>query len=201
MAKNKFLSQAKVHLIKAYGEEKGTKIADASIVRFAELCVENSDEPKAMYAHTHVKIYPCIAVLDSIIKSGIDRDKALEFMFAFIRFRSEAAAKLVKKFMKIPFVYKKVPVMFGNMTKKKFGAKQRFDAVFYEVSDKKMHFDMTKCPYKDICTKYGYSEITTAFCRGDDIIYGGMHPNLIWGRTKTLGDGDSMCNFLLTVKD
>ncbi len=201
MAKNQFLSQARTHLIKVYGQGIGEKISDASIVRFSELCKENEYEPQAMHPHTHVKIYPCIAVLDAQIRNGISREDALAFMFSFIKLRSDSAAKIVKKFMKIPFVYKKMPVMFGNMTKKKFGKKQNFDAVFHEISSKKMHFDMTKCPYSDICTKYGYPEITKAFCRGDDIIYGDMHPKLVWGRTKTIGDGDDVCNFLLTVEE
>ncbi len=199
MAKNRFLEQAKEHLIRFYGKEKGLKIAGASFARFDELCSENKDEAKAMRPHTHVKIYPCIALLDAQIKNGISRDKALEFNFAFIKWRSEVAANMVKKLMKIPFVYKKVPMMFGNMTKKNFGTRQNFAATFHELSSREMHFDMTKCPYSDICTKYGYPEITKAFCRGDDIVYGDMHPKIVWGRTKTIGDGDKVCNFKLTV--
>ncbi len=199
MAKNQFLKQAKNCLIKTYGQEKGAKIANASLEKFANLCKENINEPKEMHPHTHAKIYPCIAVLDAQIQNGISREKALEFMFAFIKHRSETMALMIKKFLKVPFVYKKMPVFFINMTKKNFGKKQNFDAVFHEISNKEMRFDMTKCPYSEICTAYGYPEITKAFCRGDDIVYGNMHSKLVWGRTKTIGDGDSVCNFKLTV--
>ncbi len=201
MAKNKFLAQAREHLVRVYGDVRGDKIADAAQVRFEELCKENSDHPKAMHPHTHAKIFPCISVIDAQIQDGIERAAALEFMFKFIEFRSYRAAKIVQKAMKLPLIHKKMPKLFGNMTKKTFGTRQRFDAVFYEISNSKMHFDMTKCPYYDNCVKYGYPEITTAFCRGDDIIYGNMHPKLVWGRTKTLGDGDDVCNFMLTLKE
>ncbi len=201
MAKNQFLAQAKIHLIKQYGEQKGEAISTSAKKRFDELCAKNITEPKAMHAHTHVKIYPCISVIDAQISHGISREAALDFMFSFIEFRSNYASNIVRKIMKIPFIYKKMPKMFGNMTKKKFGIKQNFDAVFYEISNNKMHFDMTKCPYSEICKKYGYPEITKAFCRGDDIIYGNMHPKLAWGRTKTIGDGDDVCNFMLTIID
>ncbi len=199
MKKNIFLSQAKQSLIKFYGETLGNAIAETSSDRFNELCVENSDEPTAMYPHTRVKIYPCIAVLDAQISHGIEREQALAFMFRFIEWRSYRGAKFVSKILKIPGIYKKVPVFFGNMTKKKFGVKQNFDAVFHEISDREMRFDMTKCPYSDICTKYDYPEITKAFCKGDDIVYGNMHPKLVWGRTKTIGDGDLICDFKMTV--
>ncbi len=199
MPKNQFLTQAKGFLTEIYGEQKGLQIANLAFNRFEEICKENSDEPKAMHSHTRVKIYPCIALLDSQIKHGISREDALDFNFKFIKHRSETMAGIVKKIMKIPGVYKKMPVMFGNMTKKKFGVKQNFDAVFHEISPKEMRFDMTKCPYSELCAKYGYPEITKAFCRGDDIVYGDMHPKLIWGRTKTIGDGDTVCDFKLTV--
>ncbi len=199
MSKNIFLSQAKRFLIDTYGEQKGTAIAHSALKRFKELCTENASEPKTMHQHTWVKIYPCISLLDAQIEHGISRDDALKFNFKFIEWRSYRGAEILSKFMKIPGVYKKIPTLFGNMTKKKFGARQNFDAVFYEISKKEMRFDMTKCPYADICAKYGYPEITKAFCRGDDIVYGGMHPKLVWGRTKTIGDGDSVCDFKITV--
>ncbi len=199
MANNQFLSQAKKFLIEAYGEEKGKLIISSSFARFEEICRENANEPKAMHSHTRAKIYPCISVLDAQIKNGVAREDALAFNFKFIEWRSYKGAKIVSKLMKIPGIYKKMPVMFGNMTKKKFGIKQNFDAVFHEISAKEMRFDMTKCPYSELCAKYGYPEITKAFCRGDDIIYGNMHPKLAWGRTKTIGDGDEYCDFKLTV--
>ncbi len=200
MGKNQFLSQAKKFLIQTYGAEKGKVILASAFERFEELCTENIDEAKAMHSHTHVKIYPCIAVLDGQIKNGVSREDYLDFNFKFIEWRSYKGAKIVAKIMKIPGIYKKMPVMFGNMTKKKFGVKQNFDANFHEISPKEMRFDMTKCPYADICSKYGYPEITKAFCRGDDIVYGNMHPKLIWGRTKTIGDGDDICDFKLSVE-
>ncbi len=201
MARNQFLSQAKKHLVAEYGQQKGEAIAAAATQRFKALCAENAAEPSAMHAHTHTKIYPCISVLDAQLQHEIGREEALRFTLAFIKWRSEKAASIVRKLMKLPFLYKKMPVMFGNMTKKKFGTRQNFDAIFHEISSREMRFDMTKCPYSDICTKYGWPEITKGFCRGDDIVYGNMHPKLVWGRTKTIGDGDACCDFKLTVAE
>ncbi len=199
MMKNQFLSMSKPHLIKEYGDVLGEKVFLKSLDIFDKLITDNKDEPKAMHAHTRAKIYPCIALINAQIANGISPEKAIIFARKFIEFRSYKAAKFVKSIMKIPFIYKIMPVMFGKMTKRTFGVRQQFDAVFYEVSTREMRFDMTKCPYHDILEKYGYKEMTTAFCRGDDIVYGDMHKNLVWGRTKTLGDGDNCCNFKLTV--
>ncbi len=199
--RNAFLSQAKSLLFKEYGGTKGNLIYTSACKRFIEIVNENINEDKAMYMHTRAKIYPCIAILDAFIENGYAKEEALKFITSFTQQRSHTYAKIIRNFMKIPFIYKKMPKTFGNMTKKNFGEKQNFSANFYEISDRVMRFDMTKCPYSDILTKYGYPEITIAFCRGDDIVYGKMHPKLIWERTKTLGDGDSICDFKITRID
>ena len=58
-----------------------------------------------------------------------------------------------------------------------------------------------KCPYHDTCAEYGCPELCRCFCDSDDISYTGLHPKLIWHRTKTLGRGDDRCDFCMkTIK-
>ena len=59
---------------------------------------------------------------------------------------------------------------------------------------------MLDCPYQDTCVKYGCPGIVAGFCRADDKAYGHMHPELKWGRTKTLGQGGDCCDFRLTIE-
>ena len=60
--------------------------------------------------------------------------------------------------------------------------------------------DMTKCPYYDTCVQYGCPELCPCFCDSDDITYDGLHKNLVWRRTKTLGRGDDCCDFCIRVQ-
>ncbi len=199
MPKNQFLSQAESFLKERYGKDLGEKIYSTASKRFEEICKENENEPKAMHSHTRAKIYPATAIFEAQMKHGVVRQVAISFIMEFCKNRSENYAKIVRKIMKIPGIYKKMPMTFGKMTKKKFGVNQNFEQTFHELSPKEMRFDMTKCPYADIFTKYDCPELTVAFCRGDDIVYGNMHPKLKWYRTKTIGDGDNCCNFKITV--
>jgi len=64
-----------------------------------------------------------------------------------------------------------------------------------ETSDFSTEYHVLKCPYVEYCSLYGCSEIVTVFCDSDDIIFGHIHPRLIWGRTKTIGRGDDVCDF------
>ncbi len=42
-------------------------------------------------------------------------------------------------------------------------------------------------------------ELCHCFCDSDDITYDGLHPKLVWHRTKTLGRGDDRCDFCMKI--
>ncbi len=197
--KNQFLSQAKSRLCETYGEATGQAITEGAHRRYEELCAENPEEPKAVQAHTRAKIYPAIALAEAMVAQEIPRDEAIDFVKGHAAFRAQIFAKILRTMLKIPGLYKKVPRFGEKMTKKSFGTDANFRATYYDTPTTLMRIDMTQCPYFDTCNQYGYGELTTAFCRGDDIVYGNMHPKLTWGRTKTLGDGDECCNFRIEI--
>lgn len=43
-------------------------------------------------------------------------------------------------------------------------------------------------------------ELCRCFCDSDDITYDGLHPKLLWHRTKTLGRGNDCCDFGLMIQ-
>ena len=59
---------------------------------------------------------------------------------------------------------------------------------------------MTKCPYHDTCVQHGCPELCPCFCDSDDISYAGLHPKLLWRRTRTLGRGGDRCDFCLKIQ-
>lgn len=199
--KVKYLDGIVSHLEKRFGAEKATAVIDKAWQRYAELIEENKDEPKAYYTHTRQRIYPAISMFDALISEGVSRDETIEFLLGYSAFRAESMAPLVKRILKIPGLYKRVPKFFFNMTQKNFGPHMGFTSENQYVDEKEMHFDMIVCPYNDKCTQYGCPEIVKGFCNGDDILYGEMHPKLSWERTKTLGYGDDVCDFKIRIKD
>lgn len=104
--------------------------------------------------------------------------------------------------MKFPGLYKTMPKLFDLMLDKLFGAAAGFESkTVPEMSGQKVFArDMIVCPYVETCKKYYCLEIAQFFCKSDDIIYGNMHPKLLWGRTKTLGTGGDCCDFRLYIK-
>ena len=97
----------------------------------------------------------------------------------------------------IPGLYRKIPALFAEQTSKLFGTAAGFAATEIQTTGGLWRIDMTKCPYRDACAQYGCPELCRCFCDSDDITYDGMHPKLLWHRTKTLGRGDDCCDFCL----
>lgn len=60
-------------------------------------------------------------------------------------------------------------------------------------------YHVLRCPYVEMCTRYGCPEIIPVFCDSDDVSFGSIHPRLVWGRTQTIGHGAPYCDFKYTL--
>lgn len=165
--------------------------------RTAELFEENKDASKELYAHLG-QILPCIAFYESLKKLTGSSEKALEVFekWAFVKFNSLVPA--MQTIMKTG-LYKKVPELGEMLLEKTFNEAAGFASRSVET-DNGFAVDMTACPYLETCKKYGCPELTPVFCKSDDLIYGNLHPDLVWARTQTLATGGECCDFKLYLK-
>lgn len=170
-------------------------------IRTAELIEDNQHASKALKTHL-AQILPCIAFYEILIEKEGSKDKALSIYGDWALLKIEKVAKVIPKIMKFPGLYKTMPKLFDLMLDKLFGAAAGFESkTVPEMSGQKVFArDMIVCPYVETCKKYNCLEIAQFFCKSDDIIYGNMHPKLLWGRTKTLGTGGDCCDFRLYIK-
>ena len=198
-SKVKYFNRIVPHLEKEYGAEKASSIMERAFKRYEEIVAENQDEPKAYYMHTRDRIYPSIAMFDAMTAEDIGREETADFIVECYRWRAGMMAPKVKAIFKIPGLYRIVPKVFFNMTQKKFGPQMGFLAENMHLGKGEARFDMVKCPYNEKCKHYGCPEIVKGYCEADDILYGDMHPKLLWGRTQTLGKGGSCCDFKISI--
>ena len=184
-----------------YGAEKAQDILKKAQKRYEVLLAENKDDPPAYSGQKRERIYPSIALFQALADAGMEREEAAAFVTGYHRRLAERAAPLIRTVLKIPGLYRLVPKLFFDTALKHCVPEAGFLSENRFLSKTEMHFDMVKCPYQDSCVRYGCPELVKGFCDTDDICYGNMHRRLFWGRTKTIGHGDALCDFSLRITE
>lgn len=169
--------------------------------RYRKLCRENSQDPKAVKKQTHKNLYPCMALYEGLLQSGVKSQDALKFLDSIWSLRAEKQAHSIRQLLKIPGLYKLMPKFYKMTTCRQFGEAAGFHAHFYDLGKNRCKFDMTKCLYCDLCKKYGCPELIPCFCHTDDVTSGHMHEKIRWNRTKTMGEGGDVCDFDIIVEE
>lgn len=145
-----------------------------------------------------ILLLPCIAAYETL-QTVMPKEEALETVHSYIEERAWKLKKIILKLMRIPGFYRRVPDIFCKQTPRLFGTAAGFAATELQTSGGVWRIDMTRCPYHDACVEHGCPELCHCFCDSDDITYDGMHPRLLWCRTKTLGRGGDCCDFSLKL--
>lgn len=182
------------------GRERAERIAREAQRRFETLCEENAADPKALRAHTFRRIYPAVAVYRTMREDGIGQERAVWYVREYFQRVSARAVPHIQRIIRALALAPKIPKLFLNISRKSFGEDAGFTYAFPESRGNEARFNIVRCPYYETCRRYGCPEITRAFCDGDDAGYGHLHPDLFWGRTKTIGRGGDCCDFLLAYR-
>ncbi len=183
------------------GKTRADRIASSAQKRFEELKADNATDPRALAAHTYKRIYPAIAVYETMTADGISSEKAVRYVREYFQQYSRTLVPPVRNTIRRLGLAKKIPAVFRHMALKSYGPEAGFR---YEIPDQKENearLYVLRCPYDETCRKYGCPELVTAFCDADDAMYGHLHPKLKWGRTITIGRGGDCCDFLLQYKE
>lgn len=196
-----YLRHMAPRLKERYGAEKAQDILKKAQKRYEVLLAENKDDPPAYSGQKRERIYPSIALFHALADAGMEREEAAAFVTGYYRRLAERAAPVIRAVLKIPGLYRLVPKLFFDTALKHCVPEAGFLTENRFLSKTEMRFDMVKCPYQDRCVRYGCPELVKGFCDTDDICYGNMHRRLFWGRTKTLGHGDALCDFSLRITE
>ena len=130
--KNSFLDELSALICQRYAENHADVMA-SEWSRYEVLCAENADEPKAVQTHTRSRIYPAIAVFESLVAARVSREDAAQLILDFYMTRAQKPAKVIQNLLKIPRLYKVVPKLFLVGVEKMFGSDAGFKAKHYET--------------------------------------------------------------------
>ena len=183
------------------GEVKAAQIARSAQNRYEALCAENSSDSKELRSHSYKRIYPGIAVYEAMRSEGISQEKAAWYIREYFQRLAAKRVPFFQRAIKTFGLARKFPHLFVAGVKKSCQSNAGFVYELPESHYNEARINIVRCPYFEICKRYGCPEITSAYCDSDDAGYGNLHPNLIWGRTKTIGHGGDCCDFLLEYKE
>ena len=170
----------------------------AFYTRLDQLRAENAGASREKQRHLENQILPGIAAYETL-QSVMPKEAALQTVHGYVEKKAWRLKAAFLKLMRLPGFYRKVPGIFARQTPKLFGETAGFAAREIQTSGGVWRIDMTRCPYHDACVRYGCPELCHCFCDSDDITYDGLHPKLVWHRTRTLGRGGDCCDFCLKI--
>lgn len=98
------------------------------------------------------------------------------------------------KIMKIPGTYLMYRLFVKSVMKKNF-PQEGWDTQWMRCDSREIHFDLTRCIYKEVCDAEGHPELCAVFCENDDIVFSGLMPKIRFERSGTLGKGSDRCDF------
>ncbi len=185
-------------VVALYGVEQGRMLAEEHEQLCLEYAVQYSHISKAEEQHYFEQILPFVAAYKVMQKH--DASKANDVLQAIVERRSALASKLLRGVLKVPFLYKKVPAICNALVVRSFSEDAGFAYGQITCNPREWKADIIRCPYVNTCKQLGCPEIAHYFCDSDDIIYGNLHKRIVWKRTKTLGRGDSVCDFHVEIK-
>ena len=180
---------------KQFGEDKGEEIFQSAARHYEKLCYQADFRKNAeIEYHLTMNLYPTMAYYLALQESGSSKEEAL----SLVRKETVRAANSKKaeqaKTAKLPCAYLMYRLFVKSVMKKKF-PQEGWDTQWVRCDGKEIHFDMTRCIYKDICDTEDCPELCAVFCENDDIAFSGLMPKIRFARTGTLGKGADRCDF------
>ncbi len=166
--------------------------------RIEALREDNAGASREKWEHLESQIMPGIAIYE-VLQTVVSKEEAIQIIHSYVNAHAHKYHTLFRRILKIPGLYHTMPGIFAKGVEEKYGAAAGFEFITHEATKDVIRFDMIRCPYHDVCAQYGCPELCRCFCDSDDITYDGLHPKLLWHRTKTLGRGDDCCDFGLAV--
>lgn len=178
-----------------FGKDVGAVLEEEIYTYLGDLLEEHKDDGENLREESHCYILPAIAIY-RVLRDKTDSETAIAlFREIFLQAGYEGAKQLREK-AKEPGFYEAFAHRFVKNKRDEQGG-----FLFRTVEDslQRVEFHVLRCPYCTYCEKYRCKELVPVFCECDDIVYGNIHPNLIWGRTTTLGRGQELCDFRFDI--
>ena len=154
---------------------------------------EQSFADAMLARHLKKSILPAVAAYKTLLAAGKTQNQAFEAVRASVLADSEKQKIAFQKIGTLPFGFFLMRLMTPLSLKTTFGP-SGWDFTWKQNDRRALKWNCSRCFYADIFTQHKVSELTSIFCESDDVVYGSI-PTIRWARTRTIGNGDDVCDF------
>ena len=179
-------------LASAYAELADDARKRAALAEYKALCAENDLSDGMLAGHLLKAILPAVAIYRVLARSG-DKNAAFAAVRDAALRSARPSAEMFQALGRLPFGFPLLRFITPLATKNGFG-ESGWEMRWVENTRDAIAFTAHSCFYDRVLKRYELPELTPVFCEVDDVIYGDI-PHILWGRTKTIGRGDAVCDF------
>ncbi len=170
-------------LLPIVGDEKYKQV----IARYQDLFGQHElPQHPALQRHLIEGILPGLALYQVLRENGESQESALAVIDQTFEILFADNFANMKKLGRIRFIYPFLRIFIKPVMRAYPPEGWKID--WLQNDRNGIRFDMKSC-------FYGAPELTVSFCRVDDLIYGDMSPHMKWQRFKTIGRGETYCDF------
>jgi hypothetical protein len=183
----------KSRLAAVYAAIEDSAIRQAVLAEFESLCGASDLSDKTLAGYLLRSILPAVAFRRILPQNGFADGDVLAMIRDSLLESARPMAKMFCAMGRLPFFFPLLRLMCPLSVKSGF----REPGWHFEWKDNTKNliaFDAHSCFYARVLQNLNAPELTRFFCEIDDVIYGNI-PKVRWGRTKTIGGGDSICDF------
>ena len=179
---------------KAMGRKAGAAFLSRVQSKYNELLGQAQQyENKALQQHFVNNILPAIAVYSVLLEDGKDKESALQIIDRLLEAAIESARTMYRFWGRFPFFFDMIRFMLKPMMKKNYP--ERWNIEWLDLGHDVTGMNCRTCFYLDTLTGYGFAELTSHFCRLDELLAAEATPSVRFERTQTLARGGTLCDF------
>lgn len=191
MAQNNLLEKTK--LSGAMQEITSQELQKKAEQAYKTLLFENDLSDKMQAKHLKQAILPAVAVYTTLLEDNWLKEDAFELIRKSVLDAAKPMAKAFQSMGRLPFFFLVLRKMCPASIRSQFGS-AGWKMEWKRNDQSAIEWDCHSCFYADVLNRHGMMELLSIFCESDDVVYRNI-PDVLWGRTKTIGCGAELCDF------
>lgn len=149
---------------------------------------------KALRFHFEDNILPAVAAYSVLMMDGVPKDAALQTLDRLLEASLESQRRFYHFWARFPFFFGMLKLALKPMMKMQYSEKE-WKVEWIDFTSDIVGLNCHACFYMNRLAEYGLAELTSHFCRLDDVLAAEAAPRIRLERTQTIGRGGSLCDF------